>query len=204
MNHCGGAVVSEASLVAPAVLAAVVAASVSLLGLAVASRRGRVDRQRQLFAEAYADVVAYQEFVFIVRRRRADEPEAERGRISTALSEVQQSLNHHVAILRVEAPAVATVYANLVRHTRSTAGRFIRDGWDTPPPRTDAENHVQDVDLSSIGPYQDAFLVAMRDHLSPFPAWVRRTGRLVVAQVNRRGRTTRGGDEQGAPRVTPA
>jgi hypothetical protein len=178
-------------LIAPAVLAAIVAACVSLLGLAVAGRRGRVDRQRQLFAEAYADVIAYQEFAFIVRRRRADEPEAERSRISTALSEVQQKLSHHAATLRVEAPTVAAAYADLVKEARSTAGRFIRDGWNAPPPRTDSENHIQDVDLSSIGPYQDAFLVAMAEHLSTLPVWVRRTGRLVAAHVNRRGRTRR-------------
>lgn len=46
-------------------MAAIVSISVFLLG----RRERRLDRQRQLFAEAFRAAVLYREFVFIIRRR---------------------------------------------------------------------------------------------------------------------------------------
>src|SRR5438093_11643603 len=90
--------------VAPAIVAAVVAAAVSLTTFALAGRRARLDRQRQLFAEAFEAVSEYREYPFIVRRRRKDALAEERARISSELSRVQAKLNSYRARLRVEAP----------------------------------------------------------------------------------------------------
>ncbi len=162
--------------VAPAVIAALVAAGVAIATLIVNGRRARLDRQRELFAGVFGDLTSYCEFPYIVRRRRKDEPDAERVRISTELSEVQRLLNRHRAVLRVEAPRVASAYGDLLDATRRIAGAAIHDGWDAVPGES---AHVADVDLSGIDPYTDAYLQATRDHLSIWPTWIRGLGRRV-------------------------
>lgn len=158
--------------VAPAVIAALVAAAVAIVGQIVQGRRARSDRHRELFANAFGDIAAYCEFPYVVRRRRADEAAAERQRISTELSAVQQRLNHNRAVLTVEAPRVARAYAELVDATRRIAGPAISQGWDRPAISDDTGIHVTDVDLSTLEPYQAAFLTAAADHLALIPWWV--------------------------------
>lgn len=166
--------------VAPAVIAAVVTAVVAMMTLVVNGRRARTDRQRALFAEAFGDIAAYQEFVYIVRRRRHDQPEAERVRISTELSGVQRRLNHHRAVLKVEAPRVARSFGELLDAARRIAGAAIRDGWNTPPITADSDVHVN-VDLTEITAFEDSFLVDVADHVAVTAWWIRRAGRALRA-----------------------
>lgn len=174
---------------APAIIAALIAATIGIWTIMVNGRRARVDRQRQLFAAAFGDVAAYREYPYIVRRRRHDEPGAERSRISGELSEIQRRLNHNRAVLRVESPRVALAYDHLVTATRRVAGQAIREGWDLPPITSDREVHVKDVDLSPIDPYEDAFLAAAAEHLALLPWWSlafsRRLGRRAALVVRR-------------------
>jgi hypothetical protein len=161
--------------VAPGVIAATIAAVVAIVTLIAQARRNRVDRQRQVFADAFADVAAYCEYPYIIRRRLDDN--ADRLRITNDLSEVQQRINKHRAILRVESPTVAVAYETLVSTTRSIAGAANRDGWDQPVRGPGDKPNVSDVDLSAIAPAQDAYLQAVADHLSAWPAWARRPTR---------------------------
>jgi len=174
--------------VAPAVIAAVIAGMVATVTLMVNGRRARADRQRQLFGAAFADITCYCEFPYIVRRRRHDAPEEERVRISTQLSEVQRKLNHNRAVLRVEAPRVARSYGKLVDTTRLVAGAAIREGWNLAPITADTAVHVTDVDLSTIAPFEDAYLEAVADHLALSPWWARSAARRVAARPTFRGR----------------
>lgn len=161
--------------VAPGVIAATMAAVVAVVTLIVQMRRDRVDRQRQVFADAFADIAAYCEYPYIIRRRLDDN--ADRLRITNDLSDVQQRINKHRAILRVESPKVAAAYESLVTATRSTAGSASRDGWDQPARGPGDKPNISDVDLSAIGPTQDSYLQAVADHLSPWPEWARRATR---------------------------
>src|SRR5947208_2114750 len=91
---------------APAIVAANVAAAVSLTTFALTGRRARLDRQRQVFADAFEAVMEYREYPFIVRRRSEDEPAKERQRISGELSKVQAKINGLKARLLIENPFV--------------------------------------------------------------------------------------------------
>jgi hypothetical protein len=156
---------SGVSLLQSAVVAALVAAAVSLTTLWVTERRARQDRQRQLFAEAFEACIAYREFVYIVRRRANDSAE-ERVRISGALSAVQQRLRAAEARLRVEAPRVAVSYTRLIASTRRVAGVQIKRGWEMPPLAPEETGNISDVDFSSLVGDEDAYLDAVRSHLS--------------------------------------
>jgi hypothetical protein len=177
--------------VAPAVVAGLMAAAVTIITLMVNGRRSRIDRQRALFADAFGDIASYREYPYIVRRRRHDQPEAERARISAELSDLQARLNRDRAVLQVEAPRVGRAFAALLVTTRRIAGALIHEGWDLPPITSDADIHV-DIDLSGISSFEGAFLVAQADHLALAPWWLRACGRIVRATPGRAWRWARG------------
>jgi len=150
----------------------------------VAGRRARQDRQRQLFAAAFEACIAYREFPYIVRRRRGDDAAAERVRISGELSKVQRCLESYKAMIRVEAPGVSEAYSALVAETRRIAGPQISDGWDQPPVETDDGVHVAEVNVDGLERFDDAFLVAVGDHLGLLPAWLRRGARRMMSRAS--------------------
>lgn len=147
-----------------ALVAALVASAVSLTTLWWNSRQSRLDRQRKLFAEAYAAVAEYREFPFIIRRR--DSTGMDRSTIHRDLSRVQVALHRYEAMLRVEAPTVAAAYARLVAETRRIAGAEISKAWDLPAAADDGDMHVADVDLSPLDSHESAFLAATRNQFS--------------------------------------
>lgn len=176
----------DPSWLTPAIIGTLITAVVTVLiafaTLVINHRRARSDRQRELFGAAFGDVASYGEYPYIVRRRRADQPEQERLRISTELSEVQRRLNHNRMVLRVESPRVARAYAELVRSARTTAGASIKSGWDLDPIETDADMSVDDVDLSAMHPFEEAYLTAVADHLAITPWWIRACARSVFVR----------------------
>jgi|SRR5579862_4637693 len=148
-----------------AILAAFVSAAVALVSVAWNGRRGRLDRQRQLFADALGAVMAYREYPFIVRRRPSDDAAA-RHAISSELSRIQAQLNTFRGQLLVEAPPVGCRYEELVDETRRVVGQYIHDAWDTPPITRDSCVHAPDVDYDPLAVHDDAYLTAVADHLS--------------------------------------
>jgi hypothetical protein len=159
------ATIEGASLLESGVVAAVVAGLVSLTTLAASGWRARLDRQRQLFADAFEAIVAYREFAYIVRRRQ-DHSAGERSRISSELSAVQARIASLEARVRVEAPKVGEAYAALVTRAREVAGQQIRSGWDAPPLPPEATGRIEDVDMSSMNVSDDLYLDAVRAHLA--------------------------------------
>jgi hypothetical protein len=172
---------------APAIVAAIVAAAVSLTTFALAGRRARLDRQRQVFADALGAVMTYREYPFIVFRRNPDEPAKERQRISVSLSELQARLNGFRGRLRVEDACVGARYAELLAATRRVAGPMITDAWNRDPAPADNSIHDPGWDLSELDAYDDAFLRAVADHLGWIPAPLRRTVRRWVAKWSSAG-----------------
>ena len=166
----------------PVVIAVLVSAAVSLTTLALTGRRDRLDRQRQVFADAFEAIAQYREYPFIVRRRNRDEPAKERQRISGELSQLQAKINAFEARLLVEDPCIGRHYAELVKQTRHTFGKAIKDAWNTEPVDADHDMHAPPYDFSAVAPYTAAYLNAVADHLSWVYTPIRRATR------NRQGR----------------
>ena len=156
---------TDSSLLAPAIVAAIVSAAVALMTFMLAGRRARLDRQRQLFAEAFEAVMEYREYPHIVRRRSPEEPAAERRRISGDLSRVQAKLNSYSARLLVEAPEVGKRYEELVAKTREIVGAKIREAWENEPVAADEKIHAPPYDLSRLDTPNNAYLQAVKHHL---------------------------------------
>jgi len=165
----------DSSLLAPAIVAAVVAAVVSLMTFMLAGRRARLDRQRQVLADAFEAVMEYREYPFIVRRRNPNEGAEERRRISGDLSRVQARMNGFKARLLVEDPYIGRCYTELVTKTRQVAGAMIKAAWDNDPVSVDAEMHAPAYDFSELDEYDNRFLRAVARHLDWIPSWARRS-----------------------------
>jgi hypothetical protein len=163
-------------VVGPAVVAAVVSAAVSFAMLWFTARREDRRHRRELFAEAYAAYSAYREFPYVVRRRRHDQPEGERQRISGELRAVQERLSFFLAWTRVEDPEVGDAFATLVGQLRSVAGVAISDAWRMPAIIDDEEMNIGDIDLSGLAEAESTYLDALGRRVRPlhkrFRAWI--------------------------------
>lgn len=166
---------SGSAWVTPTIVLAALAFVFSVTSFVVAGRRTRIDRQRAVFADAFAEVMRYREFPFIVMRRNGDELAKERQRISGELSDVQANLNAFRARLRIEDAEVGRRYAELLDQTRRIAGGFIRDAWNAPPAAEDGAVHSPGWDFSALDPFDDAYVTAVADNLSWWPARLRRS-----------------------------
>lgn len=158
--------------VQPAVVAAAITFVGGVVALAVNGVRNRKDRQRERFADAFAAVADYWEFPYVVRRRRHDQPEAERVRISEALRSVQRDISFHQAWIRTECGLVADSYDDLVATTREVMGTQINEGWAQAPPTTDEEMNIPDIRRDGLARAQETYLHAVKDHLSIWPWWI--------------------------------
>jgi hypothetical protein len=87
-------------------------------------------------------------------------------------------------MIRVEAPGVSGAHSTLVAETRRIAGPQISAGWDQPSVETDDGVHVADVNVDGLEPFDDAFLVAVGDHLGLLPAWLRRAARRMMNRAS--------------------
>jgi hypothetical protein len=147
---------------------------VSLATFFLAGRRTRLDRQRQVFADALDTVMRYREYPFIVYRRNADEPAKERQRISAELSELQAKLNGFKGRLRVEDPFVGAECVKLIDATRRIAGPMIAEAWNREPASLDTAVHNPGWEFSELTTYDEAYLRAVADHLGWLYAPLRR------------------------------
>ncbi|MDP2858551.1 MAG: hypothetical protein Q8P50_11320 [Bacillota bacterium] len=149
------------------------------LNAVFSAKRERAARQREEFSKAFAVCVAYEEFPYIVRRRRRDVPEEERVRISTELSRVQERLGYYSVWLAIESRRVSNAYDNLVAKLREIAGTEIRNAWLAAPIDRDSEMNMPDLGLSALRPFKEAYLAEVSDHLSVIPGYVRRLSRRI-------------------------
>lgn len=167
----------------PAVMAAVVGGGVALISLAgnaiVSSVRESRNRRREGFSKAFAACVAYEEYPYVVRRRRASDPEGERIRISSELRVIQEQIGFYSAWMRAESPDVFEAYDRLVRELRARAGGQIREGWKSSPIESDEGMNMPDLGLGELAPHKAQFLGAVAANLAPVRARLRRRNRAL-------------------------
>ncbi len=128
-------------------------------------------RLQTLYADAYAAVVSYQEFPFMIRRRRTPLPgheeiaNDERIRIADALQAVQEKLSNYTAQIKAESTEVSAKYDVLVHETRLIAGSYMREAWKAPPLDNDAGMNISDINYDALKQPQTDYLDAMKDNL---------------------------------------
>jgi hypothetical protein len=161
------------ALLSAAVVAALIAAAVNIMLARRKSREEERARLREHFVSAFSAYSDYCEFAYAVPRRRHDNEQGERVRISEEMRKVQAEIRSHEVWVQIESPDVGAAYTELVQLMRQVAGGAIRQGWDTPAPTTDAEMNVPPtkVDLSPLKPYEQAYMDAVARHLKALTPW---------------------------------
>lgn len=167
----GGAVIG--TLLSATILAALIAATVNVMLARRKSREEERARLRDRFAQAYGAYAEYCEFAYAIRRRRHDDPSAERVRISEELRKVQAELSAHEAWVKLESETVGTAYTKLIQQMRKIAGGAMRQAWIDEPATSDADVNVppETVDLSPLRPYETAYMDAVAAHLRALAPW---------------------------------
>lgn len=161
------------AIISGAFLAAMLAGAVNVWMARRRSREEERARIRNTFAAAFEAYTAYKEFPYAIRRRRPDEPEGERIRLSEALRAVQEKVNYYLAWTQAESADVGEQYAKLISEARRVAGRAMHDAWNDPPRATDPEMNIPPelVDLSQLAAAEAEFMQAVRQHLSSLTPW---------------------------------
>lgn len=160
--------------VADTLIAAGIAAIVSLTTLWIGGLREAFDRRRGSYAQALAACVSYREFPYAIRRRRDDVPGEERIRLSEALREIQRELAFHSAWIRLEAStATVKAYAALVGETRRVGGKCMHEAWKAPPATSDTDMNIAGIDYGSMGRLEQAYLDEVSKDLSWWRPWRR-------------------------------
>lgn len=156
-----------------ALLAAALTALTAVILQLIKSRLEARERSRQLYAEAYRVYTTFKEFPYAIRRRRVDEPETERIRLSEALREVQAQLSYYVLWTALEDCRVGDAYKILVAGLRRVAGASMRDAWLEPGAANDVDMNFPPgrVDLSELNELERRFVDAV--HMSLRPWWKR-------------------------------
>jgi hypothetical protein len=156
-----------------ALIGAGVAATINVLGLALAGLRDERHRRREFYASALESTLAYREFAYAIPRRRDDAPAEERVRISEGLREIQRDLARAEALMRVErATNVASAYRQLVAKTRGVAGGYMRDAWERKPVGADDEmNTGEGLDFSTLDAFEKAYLDVVAGDLQWYRFW---------------------------------
>jgi hypothetical protein len=161
------------AIISGAFLAAMLAGAVNVWMARRRSREEERARIRNTFAAAFEAYTAYREFPYAIRRRRPDEPEGERIRLSEALRAVQEKLNYYLVWTQAESADVGEQYAKLISEARRVAGRAMHDAWNDPPRATDPEMNIPPelIDLSQLAAAEDEFMQAVRRHLASLTPW---------------------------------
>jgi hypothetical protein len=127
-------------------------------------------RRRDNHARALEAVARYYEMPFMIRRRRHDEPSAERARLSERFAEVQAELANCEALIRADRdPAVRRAYAALVDDLRAHAGKQASLAWEAAPIESDKQMGMGDVikALKPIATSREACESAMAASTTP-------------------------------------
>ncbi len=113
-------------------LGIVVGAAVATFGYSYTQRGARRAALALSFAEAIASVNRYRTLPYAIRRRVASDEQALVSLAQRATT-VHEALDYHLALIKLEAPAVATAFTNLVATVRQEIAAYAKTAWEHPP-----------------------------------------------------------------------
>ncbi|WP_280214811.1 hypothetical protein [Nocardia cyriacigeorgica] len=154
---------------------AVVVAVLSALFARIFSQR---DRRRQMYGEAFRAALEWREMLYRVRRR--DNTEDSERIIIDKFHDLQERLDYYEGWIGSESKYMRRSYRKLIHEAKQATRDLIRDAWDTPGKKGNAD--PGDVHPQISADIQDGFLRDVRNHLSLQPwRWA------LVALRNREG-----------------
>lgn len=133
-----GLSVDNWSTIATGVFAALVAASVAVVGYARQQRAARQAQRTTVYAQALQAVEDYMEGPYRIRRR--DGSAATRQLLTESLSDVKSRINFHQSWLSLHASKdLADAYTAFVQAAQREAGAQMTSAWRAAPTRKDRD-----------------------------------------------------------------
>lgn len=124
---------------------------------------GQLERQRDLFSEAYESAMAWNEMLYRLRRRaRAEEANRE---LVNRFHQLQEKIDYYEGWTATEGRFIGKSYCRLVRAIKRETEGLIQAAWETPG-RLPGEPAPADEVRPDLGPARDRFLRDVRNQLS--------------------------------------
>lgn len=168
MNSWGalwGYVHWEYSSVKPAVIAAIITASativVALLSVSFAYLSSKRDRRRAIYADAVKAAVSWEEMLYRVRRR----DKTQTRELINQFHSLQDDLAYHRAWIGSESRYLKRSYNRLVENIQEEFRPLISKAWDAPLRKPPGDKLPDDV-CPDVSAHIDSFLADVRSHLS--------------------------------------
>lgn len=114
------------------IVAAFIAALTASVGYFLTQRVSTIQARRQTYASALLAVESYKQLPYRIRRRGDDAP-ASRSALGSAISDCERDLDYYVALMDLEASAVARRFRALATLTRIRGTAFREQAWREPP-----------------------------------------------------------------------
>lgn len=146
------------------VVAALLGLTGSIIVLTLEQRERRREDLRQRFSAALADMYAWAEFPYRIRRR-SSAPGAS-ALLAARMSDLQERLRYNASWLALESEAVANAYQQLWSETRTLTAPAMRDAWESPAPTADRDLNLGGTLQIDIQPLANVYLAVVREHLS--------------------------------------
>lgn len=149
-----------------ALLIAIIAGTVALVGYSVTQFANRRERKSKLFAEALAVIYEYQELPYRIRRRASSDG-ATRAALGGLVSDVMTKLGFYLAWLHMESPEVGAAYRLLFDRVRQFGGPYRDSAWMAPLIASDEEVPAAEYRYGDLHPERMLCLSVMRHELHP-------------------------------------
>lgn len=148
------------------------------------ARAAELARLQTAFAEAFKTYAQYKEYPYAIRRRRLDQPESERVRLSEEIRQTQARLSYHEAWTLFEDPNAGLAYADLVRQVRVIAGEAMKAAWQDDPVQDDAGMVIPGsiINLKPLTEHEDRYVAAVEERLRSLRPHHLRQGSLKAAK----------------------
>jgi hypothetical protein len=141
-----------------------------LVGYFFTVRQKIIEDRRTACARAIADVLAWRELPYRVRRRRDNEVST-RTELVERIHGLQESINYHENWLRIEIPEAQPEFASLVRRVKETVAEPLQAAWEDEPVSSAAGMNLGDLTLPSVDSEVEAFAKAARSQLAWWRFW---------------------------------
>jgi hypothetical protein len=150
---------TERALLVAAIPAAatILVAVLAALAAYLSSKR---DRRRGLYSEAVRAALAWQEQLYRVRRRGADQERA----LTEPFHELQEQLTYYEAWIGSESKYLCRSFGRLVKTTKQKTEPLIKEAW-----RAEVGADWAGAETPELSEATASFLADVRSHLSPWP-----------------------------------
>lgn len=130
-----------------AIIGAAALVVATTIGEIIATLRSTNERRRKQYATAYADLVAWTEIPYRIRRRTGDGPD-ELAALASVVHELQERTACHRAWTALDSKGAGRCYAAALAEIKARTRPEIEAAWNSPPISGPTGMTIGDLDIA--------------------------------------------------------